>query len=100
MGAAAAKPEEDGLCGRQPWGLGDAFVKKTLGSTLVDRLLATSSTLLLTSGFLIKKALAGCRLVALAVVLPQFVYAPLSGLVGSFCAGVTPPKNWSPQWRW
>jgi hypothetical protein len=87
------KPEEDGLCGRHPLGLGSAFVEKTLGSMLVEKFLGTSSVLLLTSGFLVKKALAGCRLVALAVVPTQFVHGPLPGLVGLFCAGTTPGKN-------
>jgi hypothetical protein len=81
--------------------VGGMLIKKTLDGMLVKKLLATSSLLSLTSGFLVKKALAGCCLVALALVLPQFVHGPLSGLVGLFCVGATPGKNWSPQWqRW
>ncbi len=38
-------------------------------------------------GTLVKKALAGCRLEAVALVLPQFVDRPLPILVGAFCAG-------------
>jgi hypothetical protein len=76
------------------------LVKKTLGGMLVEKTLATSSLLSLTSSFLDKKALAGCRMVMLVLVLPQFIHDPLPVLVGSFCAGTTPGKNRSPQWRW
>jgi hypothetical protein len=97
---AAAKLEEDGLCGHHPSGLGGAFIEKLLGGMLVKKLLAKSSLLLLTSGFLVKKALAGCHLVALVVVLPQFVHSPLPGLVSLFCMGRTPGKNWSSPLQW
>jgi hypothetical protein len=71
--AVAAKPKEDGCCGRRPSCLGGAFVKKALTmssllmfvrGTLVEKMLATSSLLLLTSSFLVKKALAMCSLIA------------------------------------
>ncbi len=88
------KPVEDGLCGRCPSGLGGAFIEEMLGGTLVEKLLGTSSILLLTSGFLIKKVLVGCLLVALVVILSQFVNDPLSSLLGLFCMGATPGKNW------
>ncbi len=75
-------------------------VKKTLGSTLAKKLLATISFLSLTSSFLVKKVLAGCCLVALAFVLQQCVHNPIPVLVGLLCTSATPGKNRSPQWQW
>jgi hypothetical protein len=44
--------------------------------------------------------LAGLCLLAMALVLPQFVHGPFPVLEGSFCLGATPGKKWSPQWQW
>ncbi len=51
-------------------------------------------------GMLSKKALAGCRLEAVALVLPQFINRPLSILVGAFCAGASPKKDGPPGRFW
>jgi hypothetical protein len=40
----------------------------------------------------------GCRLEAVALVLPQFVDRPLSILVGTFREGASPKKNGPPGW--
>jgi hypothetical protein len=61
-----------------------------VGGTLVKELLVPISLLALTSGFLVKMALAGCRLEAIALVLPQFVDCPLPIPVGVFHAGTSP----------
>ncbi len=47
---------------------------------------------------LFKKALAGCHLEVVALVLPQFVNRPLPILVGTFRTGVSPKKN-GPPWQ-
>ncbi len=51
-------------------------------------------------GTLVKKALAGCRLEAVALVLPQFVGPPHPILVGAFREGASPKKNGPPGWVW
>ena len=48
------------------------------------------SLLALMSGFLVEMALAGCRLEAMALILPQAVDCPLPILVGVFRAGASP----------
>jgi hypothetical protein len=58
--------------------------------TLVKESLATIGLLALTSGFLIEMALAGHRLEAMALILPQFVDCPLPILVGALRAGSSP----------
>ncbi len=69
------------------------FVKKPLtmgsllafvGGTLIEELLATIGLLALTSSFLVKIALAGCCLEAMALVLPHGVDCPLPMLVSTF----------------
>jgi hypothetical protein len=117
--AAAAKPQEDGAgcphlsCKSSVFGhkaTSSLLVEKALmtcsllvekplttdgllsfiGSTLVKESLVTIDLLALTSGFLVEMALAGCRLEAMALVLPQGVDRPLPILVGAFCAGASP----------
>ncbi len=119
MEAAAAKPQEDGAgcphlsCKSSVFGhkaTSSLLVEKALmtcsllvekplttdgllsfiGSTLVKESLVTIDLLALTSGFLVEMALAGCRLEAMALVLPQGVDRPLPILVGAFCAGASP----------
>jgi hypothetical protein len=52
-----------------------------------------SGLLLFVSSLLVNKALVGCHLEAVALVLPQFVNRPLPILVGAFCVGTSPKKN-------
>ncbi len=54
----------------------------------------------LTSGFLVEMALVGCRLEAMALVLPQVVDPPLPGPVGVFREGMSPKKNGPPRRFW
>ncbi len=61
-----------------------------LCSTLVEESLVAIGLLALTSGFLIKMVVAGRRLEAMALVLPQFGNCPLPILVGAFHAGSSP----------
>jgi hypothetical protein len=49
---------------------------------------------------LVKKALAGCRLEAVVLVLQQFVDRPLPILVGAFRVGASPRKNGPPGQFW
>jgi hypothetical protein len=73
------------------------FVKKALsgaGSLLAGGLLA------FVGGTLVKKALAGCRLEAVALVLPQFDDHPLPILVGAFHTGASPKTNGPPRRFW
>jgi hypothetical protein len=51
-------------------------------------------------GTLVKKVLAGCRLEAVALVLPQFVHRPLPILVSTFRMGTSPKKNGPPRQFW
>ncbi len=51
-------------------------------------------------GTLVNKALVGCRLEAVGLVLPQFVDRPLPILVGAFCMGASPKKNGPPGQFW
>ncbi len=44
-------------------------------------------------GTLVKKALMGCHLEVVVLVLPQFADRPLPILVGALCAGPSPKKN-------
>ncbi len=119
MEAAAAKPYEDGLgchhlpCKSSTFGhkatsglvvekvstTCSLLVEKPLmtggllvfvGGMLFNELLATIGFLALTSGFLVKMALAGGRLEEMALVLPQSVDCPLPILVGVFRAGASP----------
>ncbi len=72
---------------------GSLFIKKALSgasSLLAGGLLAT----------FVKKVLAGCRLEAVVLVLPQFVNRPLPILVGAFRAGASPKKNGPPRQFW
>ncbi len=91
------------LLGSVPEVLGLAFVcgtlvKKALGCNLVDKLMATSILLLFVGGVLVEKALAGHCLMAMVLVLPQFVHEPLPVLVGGFLASATSGKNRPPHW--
>ncbi len=61
-----------------------------IGGMLVKELLATNGLLALMSGFLVELALAGCRLEAMALILPQVVDCPLPIPVGMFCVGASP----------
>ncbi len=51
-------------------------------------------------GTLVKKALEGCHLEAVVLMLPQFIDRPLPILVGAFCLGVSPKKNRPPGQFW
>jgi hypothetical protein len=76
---------------------GSSFVKKALSGAsglLADGLLA------FVGGTLVKKALVGCRLEAVALVLPQFVNRPLPILIGAFYASVSLRKNGPPRQFW
>ncbi len=57
-----------------------------------------SCLLLFASSLLINMVLAGRRLEAVALVLPQGVAGPLPILVGAFCAGASPKKDGPPGW--
>ncbi len=57
-----------------------------------------SCLLLFASSLLINMALAGCRLEAVALVLPQGVNRSLPILVGAFRTGASPKKNGPPGW--
>jgi hypothetical protein len=76
---------------------GSSFVKKALSGT--SSLLA-GGLLAFVGGTLVKTVLAGCRLEAVALVLPQFVNLPLPILVGAFRAGASLKKNGSPWQFW
>ncbi len=71
-----------------------------IGSTLVKEALAMSCLLLFASSLLVNMALAGCRLEAVALVLPQGVNRPLPILVGAFRAGASPKKDGPPGQFW
>jgi hypothetical protein len=70
-----------------------------VGGTLDKELLTTIGLLALTSGFLVKMVLAGRRLEAMALVLPQFVHSLFPVLVGGLLASAASGKNPSSQWR-
>ncbi len=87
--------------------IGGLLVKESLatigllafvGGTLVKELLAMSCLLLFASSLLVNMALAGRRLEAVALVLPQGVNHPLPILVGAFRAGASPKKIGPPGW--
>jgi hypothetical protein len=69
-----------------------------IDSPLVKELLVMSCLLLFLSSLLINMALAGRRLEAVALVLPQSVDCPLPILVGAFCGGASPKKDEPPGW--
>jgi hypothetical protein len=69
-----------------------------VGGTLVKESLAMSCLLLFASSLLINMALAGRRLEAVALVLPQGVNRPLPILVGVFCTGAISKKDGPPGW--
>jgi hypothetical protein len=69
-------------------------------SLLVKKPLTTGGLLVFVGSRLVKKALAGCRLKVVALVLPQVVDHPLPILVGAFRAGASPKKNGSPGRFW
>jgi hypothetical protein len=56
-----------------------------------------SGLLLFASSLIINKALAGHRLEAVALMLPQFLDYPLPILEGAFCVGASPKKNGPPR---
>jgi hypothetical protein len=114
MEASTAKPQEDDLGCRRLSCVGSTLATSGL---LVEDALATHSLLvlegsskalsgassLLAGGLLafvgstlIKKALAGCHLEAVALMLPLFVDRPLPILVGAFRAGTSPEKDGPP----
>jgi hypothetical protein len=76
-----------------------ALVEEALGSTLVKKVSAIRSLLFFVSGVPIKKDLAGLCLLAMALVLPQFLHSPFPVPVGGLLASVTFGKNQPPQWR-
>ncbi len=76
---------------------GSSFVKKALSSA--SSLLA-GGLLAFMGSTLVKKALVGCRLEAVALVLPQFMDRPLPILVGAFREGASPKKNGPPRQFW
>ncbi len=78
------------------------FVEKALTtcSLLVEKPLTAGGLLAFVGGTLVKKALAGCRLEAVALVFPQFVDRPLPILVGAFRTGASPKKNGPPGQFW
>jgi hypothetical protein len=79
--AAAAKPQEDSLGWHHLSCKSSAFGHKAMSSLLVKKVLTACSLLVkkpLTSSFLVKMALAGCRLEAMVLVLPQVVDPPLT----------------------
>ncbi len=121
MEASTAKPQEDDLGCRRLLCVGIALATSSLlvedalamhsllafeGSLFVKKALSGMSSLLAGSllafvgGTLVKKALVGCRLEAVALVLPQFINRPLPILVGAFCMGASPKKNGSPRQFW
>jgi hypothetical protein len=65
----------------------------------VSSLLA-GGLLVFVGGTLVKKALVGCRLEAVALMLPQFLDRPLPVLVGVFHASTIPKKNGPPRQFW
>ncbi len=89
--------------------VGGTLVKESLatigllafvGGALVEELLAMSCLLLFASSLLVNMALAGRRLEAVALVLPQGVNRPLPILLGAFCAGASPKKDGPPGKFW
>jgi hypothetical protein len=121
--AAAAKPQEDGWSCRHLSRKSSAFGHKAtsslllekaltmcsllagsllafVGGMLIEEALAVSGLLFFASSFLVKMALAGRRLEAVALVLPQFVDCPLPILVGAFRAGTSPMKDGPPGRFW
>ncbi len=70
-----------------------------IGGTLGKESLVTIGLLALTSGFLVEMALAGRRLEAMALVLPQFVHSSFPVLVGGLLASAASGKNLPSQWR-
>ncbi len=89
--------------------VGGTLVKESLttigllafvGGVLVEESLAMSCLLLFASSLLVNIALAGCRLEAVALVLPHFVDCPLPILVGTFRAGASPEKDGPPGRFW
>jgi hypothetical protein len=79
--------------------VGSTLVKEALGGTLVKKLLMTCGLLSLTSRFLVGKALGGRCLLAMVLILPQFVHGPLPVLVVGLLESGTSGKNCLPQWR-
>jgi hypothetical protein len=67
-----------------------------IGSALVEEALAMSCLLLFASSLLVNMALAGCRLEAVALILPQGIDRPLPILVGAFRAGASLEKDGPP----
>ncbi len=101
MEAAAVKPQEDSLGCHHLLCKSSVFGHKTMCSLLIEKALTMCSLLVkkpLTSGFLIKMALAGCRLEAMALVLPQVIDPSLPSSVGVFRKGASPKKNGPPGW--
>ena len=85
--------------------VGGTLVKESLttigllafvGGVLVEESLAMSCLLLFASSLLVNMALAGRRLEAVALVLPQGVNRALPILEGAFCKGASPKKNAPP----
>ncbi len=68
--------------------------------TLIKESLVRIGLLVLMSSFLVKMALAGRRLEAVALMLSQFVDFPLPILVGAFRPGTSPKKNGTPRQFW
>jgi hypothetical protein len=67
---------------------------------LIEEAFVVSSLLFFASSLLINMVLSGCRLEAVALVLPQFVDRPLPILVGTFRAGASPEKDGPPRQFW
>jgi hypothetical protein len=61
-----------------------------VGSTLIKEALVVSGLLFFASSLLVKMALMGCRLEAMALVLSQGVNCPPPILVGAFHASASP----------
>jgi hypothetical protein len=118
MEASTAKPQEDDLGCRRLSCVGSALATCSLliedalathsllafeGSSFIKMALSGTSSLLagnllaFMGGTLVKKALVGCRLEAVALMLPQFVDRPLQILVGAFHMGMSPKKNGPPN---
>jgi hypothetical protein len=119
--ALMAKPQEDDFGCHHLLCLGSALVTSGLliedalamhsllafeGNSFIKKALSRASSLLaggllaFVGGTLVKKVLAGCRLEAVALVLPQFVDRPFPILVSAFRAGASPKKNGPPGQFW
>jgi hypothetical protein len=79
-------------------GASGLLVKELLVASSLLAGASGSGCLALTSGFLVKMALAGCRLEAMVLIFPQGVNRPLPIQVGAFCAGASPKKDGPPGW--